>query len=59
MNFYFSIFQQPCTTAYLLFKLLFENVFIEDWPNCFLDSKWLVECDDSLCFLFPLLLAFF
>ena len=59
MNFYFSIFQQPCTTAQLLFKFLFKNVFIEKWPHGFLDSKWLVECGDSLCFLFPLLLAFF
>ena len=40
-------------------KRLSKNAFIEDWPQGFLDFKLLVECDDSLCFLFPLFLAFF
>ena len=40
-------------------KLLFKNTFIENWPRGLLDFKWLVECDDSLCFLFSLFLTFF
>ena len=60
------------TTAYLLataevikFNLPFfpgkrlQNAFIEDWPQCFLYFKLLVECDGSLCFLIALFLAFF
>ena len=35
-------------------KRLFKNVFIENWPQGFLDFKLVVECDDSvfyfLCF---------
>ena len=40
-------------------KIAFKNAFIEDCSEGFLGFKWLVECDDSFCFLFPLFLAFF
>ena len=40
-------------------KRFIKNAFMKDCPQGFLNFKWLVECDVSLCFLFPLFLAFF